>query len=56
MASSKAALRKAKAALDNQRWDEVISQVEAVLAVDSQNYFAYAVLHVLIKWNTIEFD
>ena len=42
MASSKAALKKAKAAIDSQRWDEAIAQVEAVLAFDSQNYFAYA--------------
>ena len=42
MASSKAALKKAKAAIDDQRWEEVISQVETVLAADPQNYFAYA--------------
>lgn len=42
MASSKAALKKAKAAIDGQRWEEVISHVETVLTVDSQNYFAYA--------------
>ena len=42
MASSKAALKKAKAAIDEQRWEEVVSQVETVLAADSQNYFAYA--------------
>ena len=48
MASSKAALKKAKVALDNQRWDEVITQVEAVLATDSHNYFAYALLWIRI--------
>ena len=48
MASSKAALKKAKSAIDAQRWDEAISYVETVLATDPQNYFAYAILECLL--------
>lgn len=40
MASNKAALKAAKAALDAEKWDEVIVQAYIVLASDPQNYFA----------------
>ncbi|KAF1980946.1 translation repressor/antiviral protein Ski3 [Aulographum hederae CBS 113979] len=36
----KAALKAAKAALDAQKYDEVVSQAQAVLAQDKSNYFA----------------
>ena len=38
--SNKAALKAAKAALDLEKWDEVVTQAETVLAADPQNYFA----------------
>ncbi|KAL1303135.1 hypothetical protein AAFC00_006567 [Neodothiora populina] len=38
--STKAALKAAKAALDAENWDEVVTQAENVLSSDSNNYFA----------------
>lgn len=38
--SNKAALKAAKAALDAENWDEVVTQAEVVLAADAKNYFA----------------
>ncbi|GAB7352099.1 hypothetical protein MBLNU459_g2599t1 [Dothideomycetes sp. NU459] len=40
MSSNKAALKAAKTALDAENWDEAVTQAQAVLASDSQNYFA----------------
>lgn len=41
MASNKAALKAAKAAVDAEDWDKVILQAQTVLASDTLNYFAY---------------
>lgn len=38
--SNKAALKAAKAALDEEDWDKVVTQAQIVLASDAQNYFA----------------
>lgn len=40
MSSNKAALKAAKAALDGQNYDEAITQAQAVLDSDANNYFA----------------
>ena len=40
MASSKAGLKRAKAAIDAQQWNDAISEAEAVLEADPKNYFA----------------
>jgi len=41
MASTKAALKAAKSALDAQNWGEAIVQANVVLAADPKNYFAF---------------
>lgn len=38
--SAKSALKAAKAAIDSKKWDEAISQANAVLEKDPNNYFA----------------
>ena len=40
MASTKAALKAAKAAIDAKDYNEAIAQAQVVLASDSNNYFA----------------
>lgn len=47
MASTKAALKAAKSAIDAQNWAEAITQANIVLAADSKNYFGYVV------WSTV---
>lgn len=41
MSVSRAALKAAKVALDNQKYDEANEQVKRILAVDPDNYHAY---------------
>ncbi|KAF2219848.1 hypothetical protein BDZ85DRAFT_321823 [Elsinoe ampelina] len=40
MSGTKAALKAAKAAIDNSDWDEAITQSEVVIAADNKNHFA----------------
>ena len=40
MASVKAALKAAKAAIDAQAWSEAVTQAEKAVAVEPQNYLA----------------
>lgn len=41
MASTKSALKAAKAALDADRYDEAVEHVKKVLSIDPNNYHAY---------------
>jgi len=44
--STKAGLKAAKAAIDSKKWDEAITQAEAVLEKDSKNYFAWVTANI----------
>lgn len=44
MASTKAALKAAKSALDSQNWAEAVTQAKIVTAADPKNYFGYDLL------------
>lgn len=49
MSGNKAALKAAKTALDAEKYDEVVTQCQIVLASDSQNYFAYVAADLLLR-------
>lgn len=44
MASTKTALKAAKAALDAEKYDEAVKHVRTVLTIDPNNYHAYVSL------------
>ena len=55
MSANKAALKAAKTALDNENWDEAVTQAQIVLTSDSQNYFAKLFLgRALEKQNKVD--